>query len=148
MSSYFSPGAIVSRGASLSWVDYRRQQDRKWRHLRKKNVPERKVLTVILCVILLLLHETGLHAVLYHRHLKTVLSTGGEMRFFSLLFTAFFPGMTMSVMYEFPSVLFVIRPLFRRSNPALIFLGSVVLGPYHHLDRFESLPVVGGVVLR
>lgn len=28
-----------------------------------------------------------------------------------------------------------------------IVLGSVVLGPRHHLDRFKGLPVVGGVVL-
>lgn len=71
------------------------------------------------------------------------------MRFISLLFTAFFfPGMTMSVLHEFSESTFVIRPLFRRSDPAPISLGSVVLGPYHHLDGFEGLPVVGGVVLR
>lgn len=29
-----------------------------------------------------------------------------------------------------------------------MILRSVVLGPYHHLDSFEGLPVVGGVVLR
>lgn len=28
-----------------------------------------------------------------------------------------------------------------------ILLRSIVLGPYHHLDGFEGLPVVGGVVL-
>lgn len=28
-----------------------------------------------------------------------------------------------------------------------VLLRSIVLGPYHHLDRFEGLPVVGGVVL-
>lgn len=28
-----------------------------------------------------------------------------------------------------------------------IHLRGIVLGPYHHLDGFESLPVVGGVVL-
>lgn len=30
---------------------------------------------------------------------------------------------------------------------ASLILGSIVLGPYHHLDSFEGLPVVGGVVL-
>lgn len=29
----------------------------------------------------------------------------------------------------------------------LILLRSIVLGPYHHLDHFEGLPVVGRVVL-
>lgn len=29
-----------------------------------------------------------------------------------------------------------------------VLLRSIVLGSYHHLDRFEGLPVVGGVVLR
>lgn len=28
-----------------------------------------------------------------------------------------------------------------------ILLRSIVLGPYHHLDHFEGLPVVGRVVL-
>lgn len=28
-----------------------------------------------------------------------------------------------------------------------VLLGSIVLGPYHHLDSFEGLPVVGRVVL-
>lgn len=29
-----------------------------------------------------------------------------------------------------------------------VLLRNIVLGPYHHLDSFEGLPVVGGVVLR
>lgn len=44
----------------------------------------------------------------------------------------------------------LVRPFFffpshhhRRPSP----LRGVVLGPYHHLDRFKGLPVVGGVVL-
>lgn len=32
--------------------------------------------------------------------------------------------------------------------PPPVTLGGVVLGPYHHLDGLEGLPVVGGVVLR
>lgn len=32
-------------------------------------------------------------------------------------------------------------------SPQPVLLRSVILGPYHHLDRFEGLPVVGGVVL-
>lgn len=31
--------------------------------------------------------------------------------------------------------------------PKPSFLRGVVFGPYHHLDRFEGLPVVGGVIL-
>lgn len=42
-----------------------------------------------------------------------------------------------------------VRPFFSLSSPSPpVTLGGVVLGPYHHPDGFEGLPVVGGVVLR
>lgn len=43
-----------------------------------------------------------------------------------------------------------VRPFFLILSlpPPPVTLGGVVLGPYHHLDGFEGLPVVGGVVLR
>lgn len=49
--------------------------------------------------------------------------------------------MTMRVLHEFLSLLLFL------SDCCSLILGSVVLGPYHHLDSFEGLPVVGGVVL-
>lgn len=46
---------------------------------------------------------------------------------------------------HFLTVVAFVRLTSRDFGP--IVLGSVVLGPRHHLDRFEGLPVVGGVVL-
>lgn len=98
----------MSRGASLSWVYYRRQQDGKWRHLRK-TVQKESPLLLILCVILLLLYESDLCSVLYHLRFKTVLSTGGKnvIQFNTFLLHSFFffSGMTMRVLHEFLSLL-------------------------------------------
>lgn len=63
-----------------------------------------------------------------------------SMQYFLLHF--FFSGITMRVLHEFLCLL----PFL--SDCCSVILGSVVLGPYHHLDSFEGLPVVGGVVLR
>lgn len=60
--------------------------------------------------------------------------------FYCILFF-YSSGMTMRV-HEFLSLL----PFL--SDCSSLILGSIVFGPYHHLDGFEGLPVVGGVVLR
>lgn len=54
----------------------------------------------------------------------------------------FFSGMTMRLLHEFLSLLLFL------SDCCSLILGGIVLGPDHHLDSFEGLPVVGGVVLR
>lgn len=45
------------------------------------------------------------------------------------------------------SVFMFICPSLYNHEYLPVLLRSVILGPYHHFDSFEGLPVVGGVVL-